>query len=91
MILPWLIGWLCERTFRSRLTLREEGQVELLGETPNGLSATTTLANGNRECQYYLRGSGCVIKSAANSCTALCSSKNAVGISSARTTKRFPQ
>jgi hypothetical protein len=25
----WLIGWLCERAFRSRLTLREEGQVEL--------------------------------------------------------------
>jgi hypothetical protein len=27
----WLIGWLCERAFRSRLTLREEGQVELSG------------------------------------------------------------
>src|SRR5262249_13549123 len=30
--------WLCERAFRSRLTLREEGQVELLGETPNNLA-----------------------------------------------------
>ena len=28
----WLIGWLCERAYRSRLTLREEGQVELLGD-----------------------------------------------------------
>jgi hypothetical protein len=27
--------------------------VELLGETPNGLSASPTLANGDRECQYY--------------------------------------
>jgi len=35
----WLIGWLCERAFRSRLPLREEGQVELWVETPNGLSA----------------------------------------------------
>jgi hypothetical protein len=30
--------WLCERAFRSWLTLREEGQVELLGETPNDLA-----------------------------------------------------
>jgi len=30
---------LCERAFRSRLTLRKEGQVELLGETPKRLSA----------------------------------------------------
>src|SRR6266513_3389738 len=44
---------LCERAFRSRLTLREEGQVELLGETPNGLSTTATLAKGDGECQYY--------------------------------------
>jgi len=35
---------LCERAFRSRLTLREEGQVELLGEAPNELSAVGTLA-----------------------------------------------
>ena len=34
-----MIDWLCERAFRSRLTLREEGQVELLGEAPNELSA----------------------------------------------------
>jgi hypothetical protein len=34
----WLIGWLCERAFRSRLTLREEGQVASL-ESPNGLGA----------------------------------------------------
>jgi hypothetical protein len=26
----WLIGWLCERAFRSRVALRKEGQVELL-------------------------------------------------------------
>ena len=35
------------------LTLREESQVELCVETPNGLSASTTLANSDRECQYY--------------------------------------
>jgi hypothetical protein len=34
--------------------MREEGQVELLPvETPNGLSASATLANGDRQCQYY--------------------------------------
>jgi hypothetical protein len=32
-------AWLCERAFRSRLTLRKEGQVELRGETPKQLSA----------------------------------------------------
>ena len=35
------------------VTLRQEGQVELRGETPNGLSASATLANGDRQCQYY--------------------------------------
>ena len=35
----WLIGWLCERAFRSRLTLRKEGEVAWL-ESPNGLGAT---------------------------------------------------
>src|SRR4030095_11353146 len=39
---------LYERASRSRLTLREEGQVELSwGETPNGLSASASLANGD--------------------------------------------
>jgi hypothetical protein len=42
----WLIGWLCERAFRSRLTLREEGQVALL-ESPNELGATA---------EFQLRG-----------------------------------
>ena len=27
--------------------------MELLGETPNGLSASATLANGDSECQFY--------------------------------------
>jgi len=36
---------LCERTFRSRLTLRKAGQVKLLGKTPNRLPASATLAN----------------------------------------------
>ena len=27
--------------------------MELLGETPNGLSANATLAKGDKECQYY--------------------------------------
>ena len=34
-------------------SLREEGQVELFGKTPNGLSASATLADGDRECQCY--------------------------------------
>src|SRR5262245_53540081 len=51
-ILVWFIGRLCERAFRSRLTLREDGSGGALGETPNGLSASATLANGQRECQY---------------------------------------
>ena len=32
------ISWLCERAFRSRFTLREEGQVELLGRRPTDLT-----------------------------------------------------
>ena len=47
------IGCLCEQALRSRLTLRKEGQVELQGETPNGLSASATLPKGDRGCQYY--------------------------------------
>jgi hypothetical protein len=47
------LGWLCERPFRSRFTLREEGQVELLREAPNGLSAGASLPSDDRECQYY--------------------------------------
>ena len=42
------LGWLCERPFRSRLTLREEGQVELFGETPNRLSASPSLSAAER-------------------------------------------
>jgi hypothetical protein len=44
---------LCERALRSRLTLLEESQVELWVEAPNELSASATLANGDRECQRY--------------------------------------
>jgi len=43
---------LCERSLRSRVNRAERGQVELLGETPNGLSAGVTFAKGDRECQY---------------------------------------
>ena len=35
------------------VTLRKEGQVELRGETPNGLSASGTLAAADKQCQYY--------------------------------------
>jgi hypothetical protein len=45
---------LCERAVRSRVTLRKEGQVELLGETPNGLSASATLANAERSINTFL-------------------------------------
>ena len=40
--------------FAHGFTLREEGQVELLGETPNGLSARVILAGAERQCQYWL-------------------------------------
>jgi hypothetical protein len=43
----WLIGLLCERAFRSRLTLREEGQVASL-ESPNGLGAIRRVKNGEK-------------------------------------------
>jgi hypothetical protein len=45
---------LCERAFLSRLTLREEGQVELWVETPNGLSASAILLAAERRCQYWI-------------------------------------
>jgi len=35
------------------VTLRKEGQVELRGKTPNGLSASATLAAADKQCQYY--------------------------------------
>ena len=35
----------------SRLTLREEGQVELFGETPNGLSASVSVPKISALCQ----------------------------------------
>jgi len=40
--------------FRSRLTLRQESQVERLWKTPNGLSASATLTGAGRECQILL-------------------------------------
>ena len=64
-------------SLRSRLSLREEGQVELSRETPNGLSAGAILPGDGRHCQYdFLR-------------IADFNSRNAVSFSSARTTKRF--
>jgi len=39
-------------SFAHDLSLREEGQVELLGETPNGLSASSNLPAAKRQCQY---------------------------------------
>ena len=42
-----------DRTFCSRLTLREESQVKLLGETPNRLDARATLAKSDGECQSF--------------------------------------
>src|SRR5262245_1242211 len=47
---------LCERAFRSRLTLREEGQVELLEETPNGLSARVSLRPRHTTSRYFRAG-----------------------------------
>src|SRR5215472_8524002 len=47
-------GWLCERAFRSRLPVREEGQVELFGETPNGLDATAIMPAADRQCQCFV-------------------------------------
>ena len=35
------------------VTLWKEDQVEFRGERPNRLNAGATLANGDRECQYY--------------------------------------
>ena len=48
----WLIGWLCERAFRSRLTLREEGQVELLGRRLTDLARVQSLPAADKECQH---------------------------------------
>src|SRR6266404_7921320 len=48
------IYWCEQGPSRSRVTLREEGQVELLGETPNGLRASPSLPAANRQCQYFL-------------------------------------
>jgi hypothetical protein len=39
--------------FAHGLTLREEGQIEFLGKTPNGLSASATLPAADGQCQYY--------------------------------------
>ena len=39
--------------FAHGLTRREEGQMEFLGKTPNGLSASATLPAADGQCQYY--------------------------------------
>ena len=46
--------WLCERAFRSRLTLRAEGQ-GALGETPNRLSASATLPVALNHVNHHFR------------------------------------
>jgi len=55
----WLIDWLCERAFRSRLTLREEGQAQPLRRRPTDLpqvrlcQTATEIVNAilpNRSC-----------------------------------------
>ena len=45
----WLIGWLCERAVRSRITIRKEGQVKLFGKTPKQPGAM-------RCCRKFLAG-----------------------------------
>src|SRR4030095_890638 len=45
---------LCERTFRSRVNPAGRGSGGALGETPNSLSASPSLANGGRECQHFV-------------------------------------
>jgi len=47
----------CERVLRSRFTLREEGQVELLGTPANRLSASATLPAADRQYQRYFHES----------------------------------
>jgi hypothetical protein len=85
------------------VTLRKEGQVELsLGRRLTQLGAARyceTCRNAvntifRREDAFFCSPHGndkmiYEIKSTANSCIALCSSTNAVSISSARTTNRF--
>jgi hypothetical protein len=44
----------CERTARSRVTLRQEGQVELW-EWPNELTAGVIVAAPDKQCQYYFQ------------------------------------
>jgi hypothetical protein len=39
--------------FVHELTLREEGQVELWVEKPNGLSASAILPASDKQCQCY--------------------------------------
>jgi hypothetical protein len=47
---------LCERAFRSRLTRREAGQVELW-ELPNELSAGVILPTQEKQCQRLFKQS----------------------------------
>ena len=101
----WFIGELCGRA-SAMVNPAGRGSGGALGNTPNGLSASPILANGDRQCQCYFGESpirvpatpsafqrrtrfcaaGYTIKLTAN---ALCSSTNAVSISSARAMNRF--
>ena len=49
------LSTLCERALSFTVSLREDGQVELLVETPNGLSADGSLADSHRKCQQYFQ------------------------------------
>jgi hypothetical protein len=52
VILMFLFGCVNE-AFVHELTLREEGQVELWVEKPNGLSASAILPASDKQCQCY--------------------------------------
>jgi hypothetical protein len=58
------LSTLCERALSFTVSLREEGQVELLMETPNGLSACASLADSHRKCQHYFSGNSKKIRRA---------------------------
>jgi hypothetical protein len=53
---------LCERAFRSLVTLRKEGQVELRGEAPKQLSAGAILAARPDGVNTFLLGKEKIIK-----------------------------
>jgi hypothetical protein len=94
------VSRLCERAFRSRVTLRKEGQVELLGETPVLLSASATLKESQLLVYTDLSLSGAVLHACASNSTTPSMKLDAnvhrqfhfdecSWLSSARTTKRF--